>query len=327
MKLQKYHGNPVLEPNPDNSWENLSVCNPGIWHENGVFSMLYRAAGDDPSHPIYFGLAESRDGFNFERVSDEPILSPSVDGPDAGCIEDPRIVKFGDWFYITYAYRPFRPGQYWLNPGGDAFMPGGPREAPLMITQNLTNSGLLMSTDLRSFRRMGRITAPNSDNRDVVLFPEMIGGKFVLIHRDKDMPGMEFPAMWISFMDDLMDFNDGVLLAKNEFWWETKVGASCPPIKTDNGWLLIYHGVCPDGIYRAGAMLLDLHNPTRIIGRTAEPILEPEYEYECDGLWNKCVFPCGNAVVDGILYVYYGAADKRICLATCKVSDLVSNMI
>lgn len=323
MKLEKYQGNPILKPHPEHSWENFSVCNPGVWYENGVFYMLYRAAGDDPSHPIFFGLATSSDGFQFERVSEDPVLGPSLDGPDAGCIEDPRIIKIGEWFYITYAYRPFRPGQYWLNPEGLAYMPKGPLESPRLVKENLTNTGLLMSKDLRTFHRLGRITEPNSDNRDVVIFPETVDGKYVLLHRKKELPGTDYPGIWLSYMENLLDYNDGHLLAKNEYWWETKLGASCPPIKTDAGWFLIFHGVCEQGVYRAGAMLLDLSDPSKIIARTPEPILAPEHDYECNGIWSECVFPCGNVVADGKLFVYYGAADKHIGVATCNFDRLV----
>ena len=106
MKLVKYAGNPIIAPNPDNSWENLVTCNPGVIHDDGVFYMLYRAAGDDEDHVIRLGLAQSVDGLHFERMSENPVFSPSEDGPDSGCVEDPRIVKMGGEFYVTYAYRP-----------------------------------------------------------------------------------------------------------------------------------------------------------------------------------------------------------------------------
>lgn len=327
MKLIKYSANPILKPNPAQAWENLTVCNPGVWYENGVFSMLYRAAGDDPSHPIYLGLATSRDGFNFERVANEPVFGPGVESPDAGCVEDPRIVKFGDYFYVTYAYRPFRPGQYWKHPAGTAYTPNGPPEAPRLIRENLTNTGLLMSRDLRRFRRLGRLTEPDSDNRDVMYFPEKINGQYVLLHRKKELAGPPFPAIWIAFMDNLMDYNDGVLLAGNRYAWETKLGAGCPPLRTDAGWLLIYHAVCPRGVYRAGAMLLDLADPRQVRCRAPEPMLAPEYPYEREGLWSECVFPCGNVVVAGTLYVYYGAGDKCIGVATCPLKDLIHYLL
>jgi len=94
-EIGKIRGQSDSVPEPERKWENLSVCNPGVWYEDGVFYLLYRAAGDDAEHRIHFGLTKSTDGFRFERASAFPALSPSADGPDAGCIEDPRIVKLG----------------------------------------------------------------------------------------------------------------------------------------------------------------------------------------------------------------------------------------
>ena len=105
MKLKKSDKNPILAPNPQNDWESLITCNPGVVYDNGTFYMLYRAAGNDEQHVIRFGLATSKDGVNFQRVSDHCAFGPSLDGYDSGCVEDPRIVKFDDDFYITYAYR------------------------------------------------------------------------------------------------------------------------------------------------------------------------------------------------------------------------------
>ena len=113
LRFEKHAENPILRPNPENDWESLVVCNPGVWYENGRFYMLYRAAGNDEEHIIRFGLAESEDGIHFTRSSDQPVFSPSSDGPDMGGVEDARIVKFEDYYYVTYAYRPFPPGQYW----------------------------------------------------------------------------------------------------------------------------------------------------------------------------------------------------------------------
>ena len=143
MKLIKYPHNPILSPHARHPWENLVVCNPGVIYDRGTFYMLYRCAGEDATHFIHFGLAVSRDGFHFRRVSTQPILSPSADGEDGGCIEDPRIVKMNGCFFITYAYRPYPPGQYWLQPGNAAYNPRK-HSLPKAFGQNLTCSGLLI---------------------------------------------------------------------------------------------------------------------------------------------------------------------------------------
>ena len=191
MKLEKYSGNPILSPNPKQPWESLVVCNPGVIYDQGVFKMLYRAAGDDAEHVIRFGLATSRDGFHFKRAQKTPVLSPSADGEDAGCIEDPRIVKTNGHFLITYAYRPYFPQQYWLAPNNSAYNPHD-KHQPKAFGENLTSSGLLMSVDLKTFRRLGRITDPTLDDRDVILFPERINGKFALLRRPMQWTGKKY---------------------------------------------------------------------------------------------------------------------------------------
>lgn len=116
MKLKRYEGNPILSPNPANPWEDLAVFNPAAWYDQDKkqVQLLYRAAESHPEYKCYFGLATSTDGFNFKRVSNEPVFSPSVDGFDAGTVQDPRMVKMGDWYYITYACRFFPFGQFWM---------------------------------------------------------------------------------------------------------------------------------------------------------------------------------------------------------------------
>lgn len=330
FKLRKYDGNPIFSPNPENPWESFSVCNPAAWYDDGKFLMLYRAAGNDAEHRIHFGLAESCDGFNFRRVSNEPVLSPSLDGADAGCIEDPRLVKFGEWYYVTYAYRPLPPGRYWLNPDSLADMPKTPADAPRFYRENMTQSGLLMSKDLRKFHRLGRITHPSDDNRDVILFPEKVKGRYALLHRSKmqigEKYGCRYPSIWIAFSDDLLCWDEGTLLMSARYDWERKIGGASPPLKTDEGWLLFYHGVDGKGVYRVGAALLDLDNPVRILARSPLPLMEPTEPYERKGLYGECVFPTGNVVVDGRLYLYYGTADQHCCVATCEVKELLDYM-
>lgn len=327
MKLQRSTSNPILIPHAEHPWENLVVCNPAVIHHDGLFQMLYRAAGDDKDHVIHFGLATSRDGIHFERQSDQPVFSPSEDGPDAGCVEDPRIARLDGHFYITYAYRTFKPGQYWLASDNSAFNPRDSSLPPL-FGQNMTASGLLLSDDLRSFRRLGRITRSDVDDRDVILFPEKIGGRYAMLHRPMQWagPGHEnaYPAMWLCYSDDLLTWSESTMLAKGEFCWENKIGGSCPPIRTEHGWFVIYHAVDSKGIYRVGVMMLDLEDPSRVIARTPEPIMEPEEDYEWNGLYpHGVVFPTANVVVEDVLYVYYGAADQKIGVATADFPALV----
>ena len=336
MKLKKYAKNPILSPNAKNYWESLVVCNPGAWYENGKFYLLYRSAGDDAEHMTYFGLAESSDGYTFERVSNKPVFSPSTDGLDAGTVEDPRIVKFGNDFYVTYAARPYPPGQYWKYGHDVVNKPNPYHNAPPFLTENITNTSLAVTKDFKVWKRLGRITPANLDDRDVILFPEKMQGRFknkyAMLRRPKQWIGngydTEFPAIWITFSEDLLVWNEDnhLLLKGRKGTWEEKVGGNTPPIKTDRGWLILYHGVenGGKGFYRVGAALLDLEDQTKIIARATDPIMEPTEWYEMEGPYPGCVFPVGNLVVEDTLYIYYGGADKYCALATCNLQDLLN---
>jgi len=171
MKLLKHPNNPILSPNQENDWEDLAVCNPGAWYENGKYYLLYRAAGNDEAHVIRFGLAESDDGLNFRRVSDQPVFGPSAEGPDSGCVEDARIVKFDDFYYVTYAFRPYPPGRYWEFAHDEVLTCNAGIHAPRNLNFNIANSAVAITRDFKHWQRLGRITRPDLDDRDVIFFP------------------------------------------------------------------------------------------------------------------------------------------------------------
>ncbi len=329
MRLKKWSGNPILTPKKDVYWERESVLNPGAYYENGKVSLFYRASGESEDLRIYIGLAESTDGFHFERVSDEPVLAPSEDGWDAGCIEDARVVKIGDTYFMTYAARAHPPMAHWNGRPRKNL----PAQTPTW-TENWTRSGIASSKDLRNWERLGPCTSDEVDNRDVVLFPEKINGKYVMMHRAIDRSEKRFPqycsaAIWLVYSGDMQTWAGEKLLARPEAEWEGGwMGAGPPPIKTDEGWLTIYHAVANlDGngnAYRAGVMLLDLDDPARIIARPPEFIMQPEEPFELKGAVDRVVFPCGNVVIGDELFVYYGAADSVCCVATAGINDLLA---
>jgi predicted GH43/DUF377 family glycosyl hydrolase len=334
VKLRRYKGNPILAPNPANEWESLVTTNPGAWYdeEEGRVYLLYRAAGADPEHRIYLGLAVSEDGYRFQRASDKPVFGPSIDGFDAGCVEDPRIVKMGEAYYITYASRPFPPGEYWRSDEERSYRPPVcPPDYPKVLQENLTSTGLALTRDLRHYIRAGRLTDPMVDDRDVILFPEKVNGKYVLMHRPMSWVGPEYgtehPAMWISTGDDLLDWSESQLLATARYDWEHKIGGNTPPIRTEHGWLTLYHAVGSDLLYRLGAMLLDLEDPAKVLHRTPDWLIQPEEDYELQGYYNGVIFPCGKVVIDGTLFVYYGGADKYVGLATCSLEELLDHLL
>jgi predicted GH43/DUF377 family glycosyl hydrolase len=336
MKLVKYVGNPILSPLESNEWESLVTCNPGVIYDNGTFYMLYRAAGKDVEHVIRLGLATSEDGYHFRRNSKTAIFSPNPYGPDSGCIEDPRIIKLDSEFYITYAYRSYAPGQYWKFGHDEILLPDCGKDAPAAVRLNLGNTGLAVTTDFKTFKRLGRLTSPILDDRDVILFPEKINHQFAMLHRPKQYVGanygVKYPSIWIKYSDDILNWEDKkshLLMTGRDGSWEEKIGGSAPPLRTKAGWLMLYHGVESGGLgyYRVGALLLDIDNPLHILGKTPNPILEPEMDYEINGYYKGCVFPTANVIVGQTLYVYYGSADKYVCVATCQLDEIISYLL
>ena len=341
MKLTKSKINPILSPNPNCVWEERCVLNPAVIYDEDrqKFVMLYRAAGNDKRHQIVFGLAESDDGVNFTRMSVEPVFKPNHDEPEGGCVEDPRLTKIGDLYYITYAARAYAPGQYWLEPYVE-----GVTKAPMFLDEsdvrgevlpyfakeNITVSYLAITKDFKTYKKLGRITESNVDDRDVVLFPEKINGKFVFITRPKfkNIPEVKMPSIWISFRDDLLDYEKPELLITGKEWWETqRIGAGTVPFLTKYGWFLLYHGLDDKGVYRVGALVLDKNDPRKVIARTKDFIMEPDQSFELEGLYDGCVFPTGTVLKDGILYVYYGCADKYVGLATANFDELLEDVM
>lgn len=337
FSLDRHPLNPVLTPDPAHPWEARCVLNPAVVHEDGVFYLYYRSAGEDTEHRIHIGLATSRDGVHFTRSASNPLLSPRDGDFDGGCVEDPRITDIDGVRYMTYAYRPYPPGQYWIKtkPHPSAHEAWDVSlEAPTALTGNVTATALAMIQHKTDIKRLGRITRSDVDDRDVVLFPERIDGRYVRISRPVRWSGegypCEKPAIWMNFSPSLLDWDESgaFLLMKGETWWEEKkIGAGTPPLRTDRGWLMLYHGVDMKGVYRVGAVLMDLHDPRIILGRTRDFILQPELPYETAGIYNGCVFPTGMCAVNGTLYVYYGAADQFCCLATCSLEALVDHLL
>jgi predicted GH43/DUF377 family glycosyl hydrolase len=337
MKLKRYEGNPILSPNPANPWEDLAVFNPAAWfdEEKREVLLLYRAAESHPEYKCYFGLAKSKDGFHFERVSNQPAMDISGEGFDGATIQDPRLIKMGDWFYVTYACRHFPFGQFWVPGGRDQFVkPPVSEDFPRYLRTNATLTGLAMTRDFKSWIRAGWMTNPLLDDRDVILFPEKVNGKFVVMHRPLEWVGPEYgtdqACAWIAFSDDLLGFPfaKSKLLIKNKYPWEAfKLGINIPPIKTPHGWLTLYHAVGPDKFYRLGALLLDLHDPSKVLHRTPDWLMQPEADYEIEGFYRGVCFPCGAVVISGTLFVYYGGGDQYCAVATCSFDGLVQHLL
>ncbi|HYT46028.1 MAG TPA: glycosidase, partial [Methylomirabilota bacterium] len=225
-------------------------------------------------------------------------------------IEDPRLVTIDNEIFLTYVVL------------SDYVAKGAISSSSALATTN----------DFHNHTRLGIISSKGSDNKDVVLFPEKINQKYLVLHRPRNWVGSKFgvdkPSIWIAEGNSLSNFENHTLLMKPEQdWEELKIGSGPPPIKTKHGWLLIYHGVDKDLVYRAGAAILDLDNPVKVLARTKEPILQPEEPYERIGDVNNVVFPTGACVIDERLHVYYGGADKVCCLAVVELNALLEHIL
>jgi predicted GH43/DUF377 family glycosyl hydrolase len=296
--IQRWEGNPLITiddiPFPCNT-----VFNAACAKYNGQYILLLRV--EDLTGRSVFALARSNDGYKFE-LEPEPVMAPCkgqgcFDEYERKGIEDPRITEIDGIFYIMYT----------------AVSPYGAMLA------------LAKTTDFENFERIALISEP--ENKDGALFPEKINGKYVRF--DRPVAG-GIANIWISYSDDLITWGNSrcVMTVRDDHWDCWRIGASSQPIKIEGGWLLIYHGVkaaSSGPIYRLGAAVLAYDNPSKVLCRSAIPILSPREYYERVGDVNNVVFSCGAILEeDGQeLKIYYGASDTSICLGTAKVNELM----
>ena len=295
IRLERLTNTPILEPKPHHQWEKAAVFNTAAVSDNGLIHLIYRATditsnGKQGKYINSLGYAVSTDGIHFNRL-ENPILSNDVPQELRGP-EDPRIVKIGSTFYMMYTgYGGRFDGDYRIS---------------LATSQNLIQ-----------WERQGVML--DEPNKDASLLPEKVNGRYMLFHR-------RAPDIWIAFSDDLKIWSDHqrIMSRLPESSWESdKIGLGGPPLKTDQGWLLIYHGVSGDPRqYSLGIALLDLDDPTRVTARQAAPILIPELDWEINGYVPNVVFSCGQVVLGNDLYVYYGGADQVIGAAAMSMSDI-----
>jgi predicted GH43/DUF377 family glycosyl hydrolase len=307
FKLKRVNG-PILEAIPKHGWESRAVLNPGTVREGNIVHMLYRAVEGDNFSTIGYAKLSS-EGKVLERLS-TPVIKREWPIEKKG-VEDPRIVLFEDRYYIFYT-------------GYDGEKPREGENARVMMAE---------TNDFRNYRKIAMV-GPDKQDKDAFVFPEKIGGKVAFMHRI-------VPNIQIAFFEDIKHLAqpeknywpdhlkqlEKYTAMYREFDWETsKIGGGPPPIRTDAGWLLIYHGVDNNFVYRAGAALLDEKNPLKVLARLPYPILEPEKEYERIGDVNMVVFPEGTAIFEDELQVYYGGADKVVGLGVGKLSHLINEL-
>ncbi len=295
IKLQRLSDKPILEPKPHHNWEAAAVFNTAAFFHNGLVHLIYRATditsnGQQGKYINSLGYAVSADGIHFNRL-ENPILVNDVPQELRGP-EDPRIVEMNGLFYMMYTGY------------------GGRFDADYRIS-------LATSQNLINWERQGVML--DEPNKDASLFPEKINGKYVMFHRRS-------PDIWIAYSDDLETWTDHQRVmgpVKDSDWESTKIGLAGPPLKTPQGWLMIYHGVGGDPRkYSLGIALLDGNDPSQVIARQLEPILEPELDWEINGFVPNVVFSCGQIVMGDRLIVYYGGADHVIGAAGVSMLEI-----
>ena len=285
MRLERYPGNPVLLPNPLSAWEALNVFNCAVVQHNGLFHMLYRA--QDIAYRSSIGYAVSVDGLRWSRL-DKPVLTFGAEYETRG-VEDPRVTLLDGVFYMTYTG----------------------------YSVHGTRASIAKSRNLIDWQRVC-VALPDEDNKDHALFSDRVDGRYCMFHRRE-------PDVWLAYSDDLVHWTDHRRVFGPRPGWESlKVGISGPPLRVDQGWLLVYHGVDDERVYRQGVALLDADDPTRVLSRPAEFVLEPREPWEHVGDVPHVVFSCATLQVGEELWIYYGGADRSIGLASAPMGEVLA---
>lgn len=303
IKLTRVPQNPILLPT-SHSWENMLVFNPGVILKDGKIYMLYRAMGTR-EQISRLGLAISSDGIHFERFQN-PIYYATGDKSETLGVEDPRIVKIDDTYYITY----IAVSRYIENSAGigwDVKIAKKPQIA------------LITTKDFKNFESH-HVILNDVIGKDATFFPKKINGEFAILYR------VGVGTTFYSHSNDIMNWPKRYPVFDRRLgaWDCFRVGVGAPPIETEKGWLLFYHGIDDNRIYRIGVMFLDLDDPTKILYRSNDSVFEPEEEYEKKGFMSNVVFSCGAIEKDERYFVYYGAADGIIGLATIEKASVLS---
>ena len=313
LQLEKSKQNPILMPQERNAWESGQTFNPAALHEKGTVHLLYRAQGNDGVSRV--GYAKTRDGYTIEERSPYPVyihgdtptfhVAAHLSGGGFGGVEDPRLTRIDNKVYMTYLAFDGDPRVTLTSIEGEDF-----------FHKRWNWSGPVP------------ISPAGELHKNWVIFPEKIGGKFAILHSIS-------PRILVDYFDTL-DF-DGKTYIRSAYkaeaesgGWESHIrGVGPPPISTDYGWLVLYHAIDrrDPGKYKLGAMLLDKKEPTRVLYRCQEPILEPNVYYENEGYKGGIVYTCGAVAIDDRLLVYYGGADTVVCVASADLQQFLQALM
>lgn len=332
----------ILSPT-ENEFENNGVFNPGVYQEGTVLHLLYRAVQNGNISTI--GYAKLDGPLNVIERKEIPLINRDFDYECQG-VEDPRIIKIEDTYYITYTAFDGINAMGALATSKDLihFEKHG-IITPKVNYQEYENyvtccGGLKLNPKYHHYYNLFAEIGLVSDekrllrDKDVLLFPRKINGKYALLHRI--WPGIQIvyfknwnelnASFWENYLKNL---SDHIVLDPKDIFEVNYIGGGIPPIETEFGWLLIYHGVqetLTGRIYHAKAALLQLDKPEIEIARLNFPLFSPTYDWEINGVVNQVVFPTGHAVFEEDLYIYYGAADQHIAVAKVKINDLLMEL-
>lgn len=288
LYLTRHPQSPLVYPKPHHRWEAMNVFNAAVTQHNGLFHMHYRAQGVDFISSVGYGV--SVDGLHWNRL-EEPVFAPHRDREDYRGIEDPRVTQLDGAFYMTYT-------AYGINGN----YPMIARSENMITWQDVAPLEL-------------------TENKDHVLFPEKINGRYAILHRRR-------PHIWVAYSDDLITWDDHQIIMSpregdQDDWDSKSIGANGVPVKTEHGWLLFYHGYSEAHIYRHSVALLALADPAQVIHRPTTHIMEPVETWEIKGDVHNVTFSCSNNVVGDELWFYYAGADRVIGLATAPLADVI----
>ncbi|MDO8522725.1 MAG: hypothetical protein Q7S12_00350 [bacterium] len=296
----------ILRSVKEHSWESRAVFNPASIYLGDKMHLIYRAFSEDNTSTM--GYASSKNGIDIDYRAPDPVYVPretfeqkSEAGRFSGC-EDPRLTKIGNRIYMCYT----------------AYNGGGP---PRIALTSISDEDFLAQK--WDWKKPVLISAPGIDNKDACIFPEKINGKYVIIHRLNGVMDLSY-SKTLDFDGNTWLEEERWVFPRQGMWDSKKVGISAPPIRTKKGWLVLYHGVSDEGIYRVGALLTKLDDPTKIIARTDEAIFEPREKFELEGQVPNVVFPCGASIVGDTLFMYYGGADQSVGVATIPTNKLMA---
>ncbi len=345
MNFQRFAENPLLRPSDlqpsDAALQIECLLNPGVFRFNDKICLLVRVAERPPqqagktSFPVldhqgnmvmlYFDhqdpdldlsdvrlvnykgttylstishlrLLMSDDGVHFYEPEEPVILKGEGPGETFG-IEDCRVSYIDQRYYLTYS----------------------------AVSENGVAVGMRSTADWKSFEHHGIILPPH--NKDCALFEERINGQYYCLHRPS---GVDIGGnyIWLASSPDLIHWGKHQCIARTRpgQWDSQRIGAGCAPVKTEKGWLQIYHGADDNSRYALGALLLDLEDPSIVLARSEQPLAIPEEEYETQGFFGQVIFTNGHIVDDDTITIYYGAADEVICAGKLSVKNILQSL-